>query len=468
MSKIFISYRRDDSSGTAGRLYDRLEARFGAEQVFIDVDTIEPGVDFVEAVQRAIAGCEVMLLVIGRHWVDACYRDGRRRLDDPSDTVRVEIETALASNVRIIPVLVGNAVMPNRDLLPETLSPLARINGLEIAHQRFREDVDMLSELLQRLLAGDHLQHHAAKTSGSESSTRSSQDAASLVRQLPSDLCIETQGGIATVVISGGTSLPVETQQGFSTAEDNQSGLGIQLLLGGNHLAADNVRVMTFNVDDIAPAPRGVPKIDVHFRIDEQCVLHVSARDPSQNKTWQEQRVDLNRFTVPKHTDPHRAKKRVGFKGVFYDLWDDIFGIKREAPSKDNRGADLTMVLPISAQQALTGDTVQLQVSRFQRCDSCHGRSGNNPCSVCGAAGRTNVMRGFFTMDSRCDACQGTGHTGCHTCDGSGLDRRLTTLSVKIPPGVKTGSKLRLQGCGDADVSGSSGDLYVELEVKAD
>src|SRR5215831_16515157 len=100
---IFVSYRRHESRDFAGRLYDRLAGRFGEGQVFIDVDTIEPGVDFAEAISREVATCQVLVAVIGPNWLTATDERGRRRLDDPDDLVRLEIEAALARDVRVIP-----------------------------------------------------------------------------------------------------------------------------------------------------------------------------------------------------------------------------------------------------------------------------------------------------------------------------------------------------------------------------
>src|SRR5215472_941437 len=111
---IFVSYRRRESRDFAGRLYDRLAGRFGESQVFIDVDTIEPGVDFAEEISRAVAACEVLVAVIGPAWLTVTDGRGQRRLDDPDDIVRLEIGAALSRDVRVIPILVEGAVMPTR------------------------------------------------------------------------------------------------------------------------------------------------------------------------------------------------------------------------------------------------------------------------------------------------------------------------------------------------------------------
>lgn len=150
---IFVSYRRQETSHLAGRLYDRLVDRFGESQVFIDVDAIEPGVDFAEEIFRAVAGCQVLLAIIGPTWLTATGERDRRRLDDPDDIVRLEVEAALAREVRVIPILVEGAVMPTRQDLPESLAGLARRNALIIRHESFRYDAGRLVRAIEGVLA---------------------------------------------------------------------------------------------------------------------------------------------------------------------------------------------------------------------------------------------------------------------------------------------------------------------------
>jgi TIR domain len=150
---IFISYRREDTSHLAGRLYDRLADRFGDAQVFMDVDSIEPGVDFAEVITRAVGVCNVLLAVIGRHWLTAATDAGGRRLDDPDDVVRLEVKTALERNIRVIPVLVEGAAMPRAQDLPDNLAKLVRRNALTVRHETFRSDADHLVAAIERVLA---------------------------------------------------------------------------------------------------------------------------------------------------------------------------------------------------------------------------------------------------------------------------------------------------------------------------
>jgi hypothetical protein len=116
---IFISYRRQDTRHLAGRLYDRLADRFGEAQVFIDVAAIELGADFGEEIFRSISACSVLLAVIGPDWLTAADERGHRRLDNPDDAVRLEIETALARGLLVIPILADGAAMPGLYDLPK-------------------------------------------------------------------------------------------------------------------------------------------------------------------------------------------------------------------------------------------------------------------------------------------------------------------------------------------------------------
>ena len=153
MSAIFLSYRRDDSTGYAGRLFDNLVGRFGREQVFMDIETLEPGLDFIEGIDRAIESCGAVVAVIGPNWLSAMNSDGRRRLDDPHDFIRLEISTALRRRVRVIPVLVYNASMPPEDQLPDVLRPLCRLQSFEISDSRWEFDVHRLGDVLAPLIA---------------------------------------------------------------------------------------------------------------------------------------------------------------------------------------------------------------------------------------------------------------------------------------------------------------------------
>jgi TIR domain len=149
MSGIFISYRRDDSEGQAGRLFESLKVRFGQDRVFIDVAGIEPGRDFRRIIDDHVGSCDVLLALIGKNWLHAADKDGRRRLDSPEDFVRLEIAAALRRDITVIPVLVQGAAMPSKEELPPDLQALAWRNAAELRHTRWDADFAELATTLQ-------------------------------------------------------------------------------------------------------------------------------------------------------------------------------------------------------------------------------------------------------------------------------------------------------------------------------
>ena len=149
--KVFISYRRRETAGHAGRLYDRLAEHYGDERVFMDL-RMEPGLDFVEQIDEAVTHCDALLSLIGAQWLDMRDAHGRRRLEDPNDFARLEVEAALARNVRVIPVLLQDANMPEPEDLPESLAPLARRHAIELSDERWDYDVGRLIEVLDRTM----------------------------------------------------------------------------------------------------------------------------------------------------------------------------------------------------------------------------------------------------------------------------------------------------------------------------
>jgi hypothetical protein len=182
--KIFINYRRGDDSPAAQAVFGRLEQAFPHEQLFMDVDNIEPGLDFVRVLNEQ--QCDVLISIIGKNWLDARDAHGARRLDNPEDFVRIEIESALQQDKRVIPVLVGQAQMPSADQLPDTMKPFARRNAVRLSHERYRADTQGLIAALQRALksADDaraaEAQAEAARQSAQKE--RSRQDAAARQR----------------------------------------------------------------------------------------------------------------------------------------------------------------------------------------------------------------------------------------------------------------------------------------------
>jgi hypothetical protein len=159
---VFISYRREDSRGSARLIRDRLASHLGPDSIFFDIDSIAPGVDFVDAITKQIGECEAVVAVIGKYWISSSDKDSRRRLDDPNDPVRIEIQAALERGLRVIPVSVDGATMPKAEDLPDDIKKLSRRSGIEISDTRFDYDVDRLAQTLQRPAGRKSEPHEAA------------------------------------------------------------------------------------------------------------------------------------------------------------------------------------------------------------------------------------------------------------------------------------------------------------------
>ena len=149
--QIFINYRRSDTAAYAGRMFDRLKITYGSESVFMDITNIELGMDFTVAVNEAVKRCDLFLCLIGKEWLNT-EDAGGRRLDNPRDHVRIEIEAALArDDIRLLPVLFGGALMPDPKDLPTELAPLALRNALEISDKRWDYDFSQLTGFIDRI-----------------------------------------------------------------------------------------------------------------------------------------------------------------------------------------------------------------------------------------------------------------------------------------------------------------------------
>jgi hypothetical protein len=150
MASVFLCYRREDSRADAGRLYDRLSARLGAHNVFMDIDDIAAGENFVEKLKSTLGQCNHLLLVIGPRWLGATDAEGHPRLSAPNDFVRLEVLTALERGINLIPVLVGGAHMPERGELPSQLADVVLHQAIQISDERFHEDTDRLVAAIRR------------------------------------------------------------------------------------------------------------------------------------------------------------------------------------------------------------------------------------------------------------------------------------------------------------------------------
>ena len=168
---VFVGYRREDSAGHAGRLHDRFVARWGTDRVFLDIDSLSPGDDFVEVIDRTLDECLLVVLVIGPRWLDIRDDQGCRRIDNSVDYHRREIEQSLQRKVRMIPVLVGGARMPIPSNLPESLSGLCRLNAFEVSDRRFNHDSLKLVEVMNVILSEEIARYEIAEAQASAQST---------------------------------------------------------------------------------------------------------------------------------------------------------------------------------------------------------------------------------------------------------------------------------------------------------
>ena len=155
MSKILISYRREDSADVTGRIYDRLIHQFGQGAIFKDVDSIPLGIDFRTYLDEQVAKCDVFLAVIGKDWMKKQGSRGKSRLEDPRDFVRIEIESALKRQIPVIPVLVSGASIPLAERLPASIQDLSYRNGISVRPDPdFHRDMDRLNDYLKQQIQG--------------------------------------------------------------------------------------------------------------------------------------------------------------------------------------------------------------------------------------------------------------------------------------------------------------------------
>ena len=238
--RIFVSYRREETAYPAGWLYDRLTNRFSPGQVFKDVDSIQLGDDFVEVITSAVSSCDVLLALIGDEWLTISDSNGRRRIDDPNDFVRLEIEAALTRKVRVIPILVDGASMPRADELPDSLAPLVRRQALELSPSRFEFDTGRLFKVLDSTLAEVRTAQGDPVATVPPSAERPDQpaigpdelDAADVPRGLAASAPPARQSrGPARMEASQGTERPEKPRGGLSTRTLILAGIGVAAVI---------------------------------------------------------------------------------------------------------------------------------------------------------------------------------------------------------------------------------------------
>jgi len=189
---IFINYRRRDELGFTLALVKDLGERFGSEEVFFDQQTIPPGVNFAEILNANVASCEVMLVVIGPNWLTIADEKGARRLDNQNDYVRIEIESALRQEKRIIPVLVNGASMPAPKDLPKSVKPLALINAVQLSRDKFLRDCGHLADGVAKARAEEKARREEAERIAASAQQKAAGEAEIARRRSELDKAIAT------------------------------------------------------------------------------------------------------------------------------------------------------------------------------------------------------------------------------------------------------------------------------------
>ncbi|MEO6188413.1 MAG: toll/interleukin-1 receptor domain-containing protein [Ginsengibacter sp.] len=149
-TNIFISYRKEDSKWNTQLLYDRLSHYFPSKEIFKDFNTIKAGEDYRKVISEALKKCQVLLVIIGKNWVNSQDEKGVQRLQNPEDLLRIEIETALSRNIRVIPILFDNIAMPSQTLLPASLAPLLLKQSVSVSETNFEYDIRHLAEAIKK------------------------------------------------------------------------------------------------------------------------------------------------------------------------------------------------------------------------------------------------------------------------------------------------------------------------------
>jgi len=491
-ARIFISYRRSDTKWAAGRLYDRLAAVLGPESVFLDVSNIEPGLDFVQAIKEVVGTCDVLLALIGESWLTTVGDRGKRNIDSIRDFVRVEIAAALERNIRVIPILVDNATLPEEEELPSDVASLARRNARHLFFESFHGDVDSFIRVLERILAGPTAQPKTVAETKQE--RRETGETTVVATTLPFTISLETLGGVSTPLIRQGSNLPAQARETFSTAADNQASVEIKLMAGERSKAAENVRLGTFQLGGIEPALRGMPQIQLHATVDPSLVMVVTAEDLKTHRTEVLDAVDLSGVQLPPSaTVPDAAApastvfdfSRFDFSDFFQkegtanpenpatraagsrpdpprDIFNEFFG-KKTAVDPKQAGNDTEVQLSISRSEAESGvgkaiDTpegrkVHLKIppniksgSRLRipgrgpqhACETCHGTGstgqGEVTCPQCRGGGKVEQMAGALKFNLTCPRCGGSGKLRgtCPTCGGDGQVRGDLYVAINV------------------------------------
>jgi hypothetical protein len=292
----------------------------------MDIAAINPGEDFVEVLEKAVGACDVLIAVIGKHWLDITDKAGKRRLDNPNDFVRIEVATALRRNIRIIPVLVDDAQMPNASDLPDDLAKLARRSALEISEKRFRHDTEQLIAGVEKALNPVNTAKPAAEGStvddefpGDEVFTNTDSVPSAPIKQPfniddwsptldeaappPETAELSWDRLYSTIyldfepIIEANTALPQSIFRSLFTQTDNQRFIRFNLHYRDIRLGEHYSPLGTFDVNLPELAPAGALSILIGLEVNKSLILRVVFRDRYNFKVLGE--IDLKKYLFP-------------------------------------------------------------------------------------------------------------------------------------------------------------------------
>ncbi|MFY9687242.1 MAG: tetratricopeptide repeat protein, partial [Pseudolabrys sp.] len=286
MGTIFINYRREDSISTAGRLYDRLSQTFGRKNIFMDVDHIPAGVDFVAHLNSQVAACNIILVVIGPRWLEAKDENGGRRLDNPDDFVVIEIATALARNIRVIPILVDGAHMPKAGELPGSLKALARRQAVEVRQLHFGRDAEALVERINEALGGEFAWQRPWRL-------KAAMGAVAVVLLLG-------WFGLSSIDLSGWTPW-AETRQEVKTEQERQVKTAAEAQAKRNTEEAEQQRIAAAKAEDEKKAKAGAAEAE------QQRIAAAKAENDKKAKAAAAE-AERQRIATAKAEDDKKAK----------------------------------------------------------------------------------------------------------------------------------------------------------------
>ncbi len=289
-----------------------------------------------------------------------------------------------------------------------------------------------------------------------------------------STICVETVGGVSTPIYYKDDPLPFKKSMVFSTAEDNQKKVEVHLVLGENKMARDNMSLGKYSLDEIPPAQKGIPQIEIQFEVTEDLNLSITATEKSTGRVKHLGDVKMTNFSAPPVKDPLPTKSEYG---DFSDIFGQLFGTFGSSTS-NRKSRDINLNLSISSDDSILGAVKEIEFQREEICSVCNGLGAQPgtlpiPCDKCDAKGEIRSTRQTFlgpmVETSKCPACNGRGQlisSPCGNCQGNGriLDRHHTKF--KIPPKIKAGTKIKLSGIGNAGQNGGSrGDVFVNISI---